>query len=82
MVDRVSLMDLAHDVRSIWCPKVLNKCPIKEYFNVYKKWSSPHPLLSVKIVCPGLTLGELVFGAKYTMFSLLVFLSQHITFHR
>lgn len=76
MVDRVSLMDLAHDVRSLWCPKqslkqMSNK---RVLFTLYKKcwvfvlfcffWLSPQ--LPTPIFCQDslscLTLGELVFG--------------------
>lgn len=49
------------------------------FFTLYKKWSFVL-FLSVKIVCPGSTLGEFGFGAKYTAFSFLSSLFQPVMF--
>lgn len=62
--------------------KILNKCPTEGYFfTLYKQWCFVL-FLSVKIVCPGSTLGEFGVGAKYTTFSFLSSLSQHIMVNR
>lgn len=62
--------------------KILNQCPTEGYFFTLYKKRCFVLFSSVKIVCPGSTLGEFGVGAKYTTFSFLSSPFQHVMVNR